>query len=301
MPFLTTRCGSPMQQRRPMRLLFAAAGAAAALAVQAPPARAEVGQALDPVSIVEIATSQRLTVFGLTADQQLVRFRVAKPARHRVVGTISGLSLDTALVGIDFRVQDGKLYGVGNAGGIYTIDTEYAIATRVSQLTVPLNGASFGVDFNPAANALRIVSDAGQNLSHSIDANTTTPQTALTFPGRAAFAVTGAAYVNNDLDVSTATTLFDIDHVNNVVAIQSPPAGGVLVTAGALGVDADAQVGFDIYSTLRNGLTVRNTGFAALTAGGQSGLYIVDLLTGQARPLGAFSTRVVDIALPLNQ
>ena len=260
-----------------------------------------VGGALDPVSISETAISQRLTVFGLTADQQLVSFRVANPAHHRVVGAISGLSADTALVGIDFRVQDGKLYGVGNAGGIYTIDTESAITSRVSQLTVQLNGASFGVDFNPAANALRIVSDAGQNLSHSIDANTTTTQTALTFPGRTAFAVTGAAYVNNDLDVSTATTLFDIDSVNNVVAIQSPPAGGVLVTAGALGVDADAPVGFDIYSTLRNGLTVRNTGFAALTASGQSGLYIVNLLTGQARLVGQFNTRVVDLALPLNQ
>ena len=250
---------------------------------------------------MEIVTSKRLTAFGLTADQQLVRFRVANPGHHRVVGTISGLNADTAIVGIDFRVQDGKLYGAGNAGGMYTIDTESAIATRVSQLTVPLNGALFGVDFNPAADALRIVSDAGQNLSHSIDANTTTAQTALTFPGRTAFAVTGAAYVNNDLDGSTATTLFDIDPVNNVVAIQSPPAGGVLVTAGALGVDADAPVGFDIYSTVRNGLAVRNTGFATLTADGQSGLYIVNLLTGQARLLGEFSTRVIDLALPLNQ
>ena len=301
MSYVTTRCGSPMRQRRPMHLLFAAAGAAVALAMQPLPARAEIGGALDPVSTVETATSKRLTVFGLTADQQLVRFRVANPAQHRVVATISGLNADMVLVGIDFRVQDGKLYGVGNAGGIYTIDTESAIATRVSQLTVPLSGASFGVDFNPAANALRIVSDEGQNLSHIIDANTTTAQTALTFPGRTAFAVTGAAYVNNDLDVTTATTLFGIDPVNNVVAIQSPPAGGVLVTAGALGVDADAPVGFDIYSTVRNGLAVRNTGFATLTASGQSGLYIVNLLTGHARLLGEFSTRVVDLALPLNQ
>ncbi|WP_145979359.1 DUF4394 domain-containing protein [Ramlibacter tataouinensis] len=300
MSLFTTRCGSPAQQHRSMHLLLVAAGAAAVLSVQ-PSARAEDGGALDPVSTVETATSRRLTVFGLTADQQLVSFRVANPAHHRVVGTISGLSGDTALVGIDFRVQDGKLYGVGNAGGIYAIDTESATTTRVSQLTVPLNGASFGVDFNPAANALRIVSDAGQNLSHSVDANTTTTQTALTFPGRTAFAVTGAAYVNNDLDVSTATTLFDIDSVNNVVAIQSPPAGGVLVTAGALGVDVDAPVGFDIYSTLRNGLTVHNTGFAALTAGGQGGLYVVNLLTGHARLVGQFSTRVVDLALPLDQ
>ena len=41
---------------------------------------------------------------------------------------------DTMLVGIDFRVQDGNLYGVGNGGGIYTLDTETAEATWVSQL-----------------------------------------------------------------------------------------------------------------------------------------------------------------------
>jgi hypothetical protein len=35
----------------------------------------------------------------------------------------------------------------------------------VSQLTVGLMGNAFGVDFNPAANRLRVVSDLGQNLS----------------------------------------------------------------------------------------------------------------------------------------
>jgi len=37
------------------------------------------------------------------------------------------------------------------------------VATSFSQLTVPLEGSFFGVDFNPAANALRIISDTGQN------------------------------------------------------------------------------------------------------------------------------------------
>jgi hypothetical protein len=64
--------------------------------------------------------------------------------RRRLVG-------DASLVGIDYRVQDGKLYGVGDQGGIYTISTRGAVATMVSWLTVPLQGASFGVDFNPAA------------------------------------------------------------------------------------------------------------------------------------------------------
>ena len=111
-----------------------------------------------------------LRVFGLTADQRLVKFRSEKPRQLREIGVVSPLQApDTSLVGIDFRVQDGQLYGVGNAGGIYTIDRTTAAATLVSQLTVPLNGAFFGVDFNPAADRLRIISDTGQNLRHNVN------------------------------------------------------------------------------------------------------------------------------------
>jgi hypothetical protein len=34
---------------------------------------------------------------------------------------------------------------------------------------VALQGTRFGVDFNPAANRLRVISDLGQNLRHNID------------------------------------------------------------------------------------------------------------------------------------
>jgi Domain of unknown function (DUF4394) len=62
----------------------------------------------------------KLRVFGLTDDGRLVRFRADAPRRTKDLGYIAGLTgSDTALVGIDFRVQDGKLYGVGNGGGVY--------------------------------------------------------------------------------------------------------------------------------------------------------------------------------------
>ncbi len=80
-----------------------------------------------------------------------------------------GLKKDTRPVGIDFRVQNTKLYGVGDKGGIYTLNTRNAKAAKVSQLTVALAGTFFGVDFNPAANRLRVISDTGQNLRHNID------------------------------------------------------------------------------------------------------------------------------------
>ena len=113
----------------------------------------------------DFGSGPELTILGLTADQRLVRFQECRPRQVQGVGSVSGLQApDTALVGIDFRVQDGQLYGVGNGGGVYTLNVTTAQATIVNALTVPLAGAFFGVDFNPAANALRIISDTGQNL-----------------------------------------------------------------------------------------------------------------------------------------
>ena len=50
--------------------------------------------------------------------------------------------------------------------------------------------------------------------------------------------VTAAAYTNNDLNQpDTGTTLFDLDTMQDQVAIQSPPGTGILVATGKLGVE----------------------------------------------------------------
>ena len=174
-------------------------------------------------------SAPRLVVVGLTDQNRLVAFLAANSRNMLNIGRITGLAGDTSLIGIDYRVQDGKLYGVGDAGGIYTVSTRTARATKVSQLSVALRGTAFGVDFNPAANRLRVISDAGQNLRHNIDdpngapaAGVTAEDGMLTYPPAttAAAGVTAAAYTNNDLDPNTATTLFDLDSTLDQVAIQ---------------------------------------------------------------------------------
>ncbi len=248
----------------------------------------------------------RLRAVGLTTDQRLVSFQVRKPGEVRGIGKISGLQGDARLVGIDYRVQDGKLYGVGEAGGVYTLSATDAKATKVSQLTVALNGAAFGVDFNPAADRLRIVSDTGQNLRHNVNAGgTTLADTALTYPPAPATAggVTAAAYTNNDLDADTGTALFDLDTALDQVALQAPANSGQLSPIGKLKADAVTDAGFDIYSQLRSGTAVDAAGFASLSVGGTRTLFSVSLVTGRAGKLGTFPSRsqVVDLALPLNQ
>jgi Domain of unknown function (DUF4394) len=278
-------------------ILFAALAAAGA----AEPARAD--------------RCPKLQVIGLTSDQRLVAFRACKPGKVREIGDVSGLGGgDSALVGIDFRVQDGMLYGVGNGGGVYTLDTTTGAASFVSQIGPALDGASFGVDFNPVANRLRIVSDAGQNLRHDVTLATggTTEDLDLTYTAPPTAPVTatgiaGAAYTNNDFTVmgaaNTATTLFDLDTNLNQLVIQSPPNNGILVATGLLGVDPGSAVGFDIYSVLGlDGMTTSNFGLASLSVGGVTGMYGIDMLTGKAISLGALGdSTVVDIAVPLNQ
>ncbi len=252
-----------------------------------------------------------LRMVGLTADGQLVCFVDRKPGKLRVIGTVGGLVGDTALVGIDFRPQDGLLYGVGNAGGVYRVDALTATATSVGALTVlvdgvrvplALQGTAFGVDFNPAANALRIVSNTGQNLRQPFGGLGSADGLAVTVVDMplSAAGVVAAAYTNNDpAAAATGTTLFDLNATQ--VLLQSPPNNGNLVATGALGVTATGDAGFDIYSVLRGGVTVDQRALAALTVGGLAGLYDVNLLTGKASARGSLGAAVVDIAVPLNQ
>ncbi|MFF8810006.1 DUF4394 domain-containing protein [Streptomyces omiyaensis] len=291
-----------------MRTRIAAAVAAAMVATSllSPALASATAGDGDPFGPRDRAAKDGLISVGLTSDQRLVGFDVRNPADTWSLGKVSGLQGDGKLVGIDFRVQNGKLYGVGDKGGVYTLDSA-AAAVKVSQLTVALQGGHFGVDFNPAANRLRVISDTGQNLRHNIDdpaaPRTTTADGTLTnptAPPSTALGVTGAAYTNNDLDPATATTLFDIDTANDRVSLQSPANAGTLAPTGGLGVDAGPSAGFDIYSTPSSR---SHHGFAALNTDGRQRLYTVDVLTGRAGLVGAFPTgrQVVDLALPLDQ
>jgi hypothetical protein len=175
------------------------------------------------------------------------------------------------------------------------------VALFASQLAVALEGSSFGVDFNPAANRLRVISNTGQNLRHNLLDGTTVTDLPLKNGDATAQGVAGAAYTNNDLDAATATTLFDVDGALDQLSLQSPPNNGSLVATGKLTVDAGPVAGFDVFTRLRNGAAIANWGFASLEVAGVRGFYRIDLLTGRAIPIGALGDSVVSIALPLDQ
>ncbi|MGH3933834.1 MAG: DUF4394 domain-containing protein [Pseudonocardiaceae bacterium] len=246
-----------------------------------------------------------LNIIGLTDDNKLVEFSSERPT-PRETGTISGLSGgDTRLIGLDFRAKDGQLYGVGDQGGLYTVATN-GQATSVGRLTIPLQGTNFGVDFNPAADALRVVSDTGQNLRQPMAATplaATVADTQLSAPPAAPplNGITGAAYTNNDADPNTATTLYDLDAATDQIVIQSPANSGQTAATGKLTVDAGPVAGFDIYSIASGGAITDQVGYGVLEVNDQYGLYRITLFSGKAELVGDLGRGVVDLAIPLNQ
>ncbi|MGW1712198.1 DUF4394 domain-containing protein [Streptomyces sp. NPDC002156] len=253
-------------------------------------------------STAAVTATPKLLAFGITADGlTMASFYTDTPGTLNWVRDVTGLSGDTRLVGIDHRVQNGLMYALGEKGGIYTVtppapgSSNPPAFAKVSQLQVALYGTSFDIDFNPAADRLRVISNNGQNLRHNLNDGTTITDSPLNIPPAttAAIGVTGAAYTNNDLVGSTGTTLTDVDTYNDQIVIQSPPNAGNLVPTGLLGFDANLEAGYDIFSTTTNGKTTANTAFAALTPyNGKASFYSVDILTGAPTLIGTFPNAV---------
>ncbi|MGF6114981.1 hypothetical protein ABIE30_005554 [Janthinobacterium lividum] len=217
-------------------------------------------------------------VFVLTASNKLLSFDRATPATIRTTATVTGLQAGENLLGIDVRPADGQLYGVGSTGRIYTLNgvtgaatVKATLAADAGDTTAPytaLAGTEFGVDFNPAADRLRIVSNTGQSLRINVDTGATTTDGNIN-GGVAGTAITAAAYTNSFAGTAS-TTLFVIDAANATLYTQNPPNNGTLASAVPLGVAATGVAGFDIDART-------NTGYAVMTVAGVRNLYTVNL------------------------
>ena len=264
--------------------------------------------------ILDIAIEARLPdVFAVTPSNILVSFNAATPGVINSSRVIRGLSSRERIVGLDYRPATGQLYAISSSNRVYIIlvDSSKAIAVRVNRTSgFTLNGNSFGFDFNPTSDRIRLVSDADQDLRLNPNDGTVAAM-----DGTLAFAagdpnagqnpsVVGSAYTNS-FPGSTSTTLFGIDTNLNVLVTQGTRAGvtpaispnmGQLLTVGPLGLAAGGgPVGFDI-------ATPTNAGFASLTPQGanRSQFYTINLMTGAATlvgPVGGLNEPVQGIAI----
>ena len=201
---------------------------------------------------------------------------------------ISGLPANISLVGIDIRPATGELVGVGSNSALYVLDPGTGAATAVGTGFSPgLSGSAFGVDTNPVPDALRITSNAEQNLRIAFatgNHGAGSPDGALN-PGDPS--VVASAYTNSTVSAvrPASTTLYGIDAAANTLVVQDPPNAGTLGGARPLALDVGDQTGFDIAGT-------RNTGYLATTPGGRPGasFFRVDITTGAVTDLGPIAS-----------
>ena len=216
----------------------------------------------------------------------LVRFDTTAPMTVTTVGALSGAAAQ--LDGIDFRPADGRMYGYqSSTGNIYLVNTGSGATTLVSTSTSPVPNL-MGIDFNPAADRLRVVGAGDQNLRINVATGATLIDGTLAYAAGDANAgvnpnIIDAAYTNNDNLPATGTTLYYLDYLLNTLVTTASPNAGVLNTVGALGLIVDSFLGFDIFT---DGSGV-NTAFASLRVAGNQGLYNINLATGAASMVGS--------------
>lgn len=226
---------------------------------------------------------------ALTVSGSVLSFDRATPATLKGSIAVSGLLPNEKLVGLDVRPADGLLYALSNQARLYTLNAATGVATFKAALAAAtgddnpytaLTGSQFGVDFNPVADRLRVVSDTGLNLR--IDVTTGATITDGVINGAAA-AITASAYTNA-VAGTTSTQLYSLDAAGGQVYLQDPPNNGTLTAPIALGGTFAGANGFDIDA--RN-----NTAYAALTSAGSTALYTVPLTAGStATRIGTIGT-----------
>jgi hypothetical protein len=234
---------------------------------------------------------RKQTVFAVTEGGALIRFNAGTPRQVEQRQPVTGLASGETLLGIDFRVARGVLYGLTSAGRLVTIDTATGAAKAVGNAPpAVLQGARFGVDFNPAADRVRVVSDTGQNLRFHPDTGAlvfTDPPLAPMAASGPAPRIAGAAYTYNKTN-DRLTTNFALDIgrgwlvTQGTVEGQEPavsPNTGRIGDVGALGTGPVDDAAFDIAD-------IDNTALAALRKDGRTRLFLLELASGRATLLG---------------
>jgi outer membrane protein assembly factor BamB len=222
---------------------------------------------------------QAEAIIGLTGDKTITPFdsSTLKAGKATTVKGVNG-----RIAGIDVRPSDGQLYAVTLDGSVYTINTATGTATFKIKLEKMLAANTVHtLDFNPAADRLRLIGSDGTSLRANVDDGKVTVDGSLKYAetdpakGKTPNVVAGA--YSNSVKGTKETALYDIDATLGTFLKQAPPNDGILSTLGKTGLTAKS-IAFDIATDAAG----KNTGYA-MTG---TRLYTIDIATGVASSLG---------------
>lgn len=195
-------------------------------------------------------------VAGTTFQNFLVTWDSATPGDILSGVAIDGLATNEVVLGIDFRPNQAtpQLYALGSFGRLYTINMTTGVATRVGStpFSPSLNGSNFGFGFTADGSAIRVTSNADQNLRINpttgtvIAADGTIRPVAGDEGANTSPNIVHLAYTNSP---GPAGTFFGIDTGRDRLVTMDDPNSGLMRTVGPMGFDATEVGGLDWSST----------------------------------------------------
>ena len=227
------------------------------------------GKFIRGVRINSIAIPTNPVAYAVDINQNLLSFDPTNTKSTIYSKPLTGLQTGETIYGIDMRPINGQLYALGSTNRLYTINVGTGALTQLgtSTFSTPLNGTSFGFDFDPITGLIRVVSNTRQQLEIDPITAAVTGRTAITPTS----ATPSAIAYNNNFSTTTATTLFAIDHGTDQL-YSLVPTTGVLTAIGELKVDIGSANGFDV--------SPNNLGFGIFTVGTKTSIYAVSLTSG---------------------
>jgi hypothetical protein len=242
---------------------------------------------------------------AVTPGNQLITFNAAEPGKILSRVPIKGLQASETILALDFQVAKGQLFGLSNKGRLLKINSQTVEATAVgAPMTLP-PGQTYGFNFNPTVDRIRLVSDLGHNLrlhpdtGAPVDGDANLP--GVQPDGMLAYGagdllsntkprIVAVAYTYNKVN-DKLTTNYAIDAGAGYLVVQGSIEGAATVVSPSTGkLQAIGPLLIDRFDTAALDISdVNNTAYLMTNrnAGGESKLYELNLGSGQARLIGA--------------
>ena len=226
-------------------------------------------------------------IFGLTSGNTIVTFDSASPDTILSSGAISGIDDGDTLIGLDLRPANRILYSLTTSGELYRILKDASgrgyTAVSLGNTSPAPSGSSFGFDFNPVVDRLRVVSDTNQNLRIVPDTAATFLDGAITRNGSSNVDLVGAAY-RTSRPGATATVLYGLDAISDSLVRATNANAGTYTNLNVMS-NAFGPLGFNFSNTDRVGFDISggtNQGFFTIN----DAFYRVNQLSGAGTFVG---------------
>lgn len=198
--------------------------------------------------------------YAVTDSGTLIKFQTDDPGSIENEVTITGLDSGESVLQIDFRTENGLLYGLTSSSRIATIDADTGLATLVSAtpfLTAPAVLNQPVMDINPSQDFIRVIDYQPGGSTTDTNILRINPDTGALIQSDGTVLryndsdtndgeipqLAAIAHSNNDVDATT-TTLYGLDFTTqSLVRITN---AGVLTSLGVLDRQFVSAAGFDI-------------------------------------------------------